>query len=152
VRRTLGTIKMWDEKTAFGQMMIGDDFARAARHLVELYESDYSTAFCLCHALEMYLKSYLLLKGEAARSLLRHDLNNLLSRAIDLGLLLQPDDMRIIRELAPFAKDYVFRYGSPPAHPEGKPMTEIEMPHPTDIIEAMGRLAKAVGPSVSASR
>src|SRR4051812_28578043 len=80
MRRTLGTIKMWDEKTAFGQMMIGDDFARAARHLVKLYESDYSTAFCLCHVLEMYLKSYLLLKGEAARSLLRHDLNNLLNR------------------------------------------------------------------------
>jgi hypothetical protein len=75
----------------------------------------YPEGFCLGHAIEAALKSYLLFRGVKAQILrtrkVGHDLTALLSLAEQHGLAVDAEDRDHILIFSPWFREYLFRYG-----------------------------------------
>ena len=92
---TLGTFKMSDERSPFGQYMLAEEFRRVGKELANdpMHEAEFPRAFCLCHAVELLLKSFLGARGWTERQLKqrRHDLSQILEGAPHFDRDLGPD-------------------------------------------------------------
>lgn len=75
----------------------------------------YPEGFCLGHAIELLLKSFLLKKGAPKKVLQHqygHNIAKLLTEAEARGLKLKKSDKRHIISFAPWFSDFLFRYGA----------------------------------------
>jgi hypothetical protein len=149
------SIKMWDETSPEGKFMLGCDFAEAAKHLANNgLERSNATIFCICHAAEMMLKSYLSSHSYTAEFLefkAKHDLAILLDEAVKDGIRLDQQASETIREFGNVCRgpEYAARFGREPTRSGESPIsTMMSIPHPTEALEVLDRLAAAVKPSI----
>jgi hypothetical protein len=112
-------------------LRLGEDFFQAYRDLpLRLPPQSWPRYLMLCHAVELALKAYLLHHGakpsELKAKAVRHSINELLTRATNIGLLLSPAVQSDIRLLHEAHEKYWHRYPME----EAKPVYVIEQFEP----------------------
>jgi len=93
-----------ERTTPFGLYTSAESYWQAAQALEEAkvrsVHPDYPIRFLYYHAIELYLKSYLRLKGHSVRDLssmkkFGHDIKRLTDRAAELGIKFEAEDLYI---------------------------------------------------------
>ena len=153
----LTNYKMLDEQTPQGLFELAKSYLRVSRYLVfnSPHAEAYATIFCVCHAIELTLKSFLRAKGDSIGSRRTHDIELLARAAKQNGLDVTAGDEAVLIEITRYVtgpKDgsgsQEPRYGSTHTvtQPDGKIFSVIDIFHPRCLVEVAERLGHAAWP------